>query len=223
MTPPRSAAPLHRRDHSRPCRSSSPRRSSCRTASRRLALPPPDQTGPLALRLRAVLAQADTGRGVTRRWAAEKIALGLWGSPYRSVCESTETRSHFTLDWRADLHEDLGNPPLPPIPDDRFWGGTAQPRHRLQMVRGSVHPRSGLTSMVSVPRERFIRRSSPDEALTALDGLTGRPVQSSCRTPRRTSSSLVPWRFLGWVRRGGDLAERPALHFGPEGARWPWG
>lgn len=47
------------------------------------ALPRPDQTGPLALRLRAVLAQADTGRDVTRRWAAEKIALGIWGSPYR--------------------------------------------------------------------------------------------------------------------------------------------
>lgn len=92
-----------------------------------MALPRPDQTGPLALRLRAVLAQADTGRDVTRRWAAEKIALGLWGSPYRSVCESAETRSHFTLDWRADLHADLGNPPLPPIPDDRFWGALRNP------------------------------------------------------------------------------------------------
>lgn len=94
---------------------------------RGVALPRPDQTGPLALRLRAVLAQADTGRDVTRRWAAEKIALGLWGSPYRSVCESAETRSHFTLDWRADLHADLGNPLLPPIPDERFWGALRNP------------------------------------------------------------------------------------------------
>lgn len=94
---------------------------------RGVAVPRPDQTSPLALRLRAVLAQADTGRDVTRRWAAEKIALGLWGSPYRSVCESAETRSHFTLDWRADLHADLGNPSLPPIPDDRFWGRCATP------------------------------------------------------------------------------------------------
>ncbi|MFE9133018.1 SMI1/KNR4 family protein [Streptomyces sp. NPDC007355] len=91
------------------------------------APPQPDRTGPLALRLRAVLAQADTGRDHTRRWAAEKIALGIWGSSYRSVCESAETRSHFTLDWRADLHADLGNQPLPPIPDDRFWGALRNP------------------------------------------------------------------------------------------------
>lgn len=86
-----------------------------------------DQTDPLALRLRAVLAQADTGRENTRRWAADKMALGIWGSPYRSVCESADIRSHFTLDWRADLHADLGNPPLPPIPDDRFWGTLRNP------------------------------------------------------------------------------------------------
>lgn len=86
-----------------------------------------DQTDPLALRLRAVLAQANTGRENTRRWAAEKMAIGIWGSPYRSVCESADIRSHFTLDWRADLHADLGNPPLPPIPDDRFWGTLRNP------------------------------------------------------------------------------------------------
>ncbi|WP_250403752.1 SMI1/KNR4 family protein [Streptomyces cellostaticus] len=94
---------------------------------RGVAPPQPDQTGPLALRLRAVLAQADTDRDSIRRWAAEKIALGIWGSPYRSVCESAEIRSHFTVDWRADLHADLGNPPLPPIPDDRFWGALRNP------------------------------------------------------------------------------------------------
>ncbi|MER5479636.1 SMI1/KNR4 family protein [Streptomyces sp. NPDC002734] len=91
------------------------------------ASPQPDQTGPLALRLRAVLAQADSGRDRTRRWAAEQIALGIWGSPYRSVCESANMRSHFTLDWRAELHADLGDPPLPPIPDDRFWGALRNP------------------------------------------------------------------------------------------------
>ncbi|OKJ60700.1 SMI1/KNR4 family protein [Streptomyces sp. CB02261] len=94
---------------------------------RGVAPPQPDQTSPLALRLRAVLAQADTARDHTRRWAAEKIALGIWGSPYRSVCESAEIRSHFTLDWRADLHADLGNQPLPLIPDDRFWGALRNP------------------------------------------------------------------------------------------------
>ncbi|WP_406413005.1 SMI1/KNR4 family protein [Streptomyces halstedii] len=94
---------------------------------RGVAPPQPDQTGPLALRLRAVLAQADTDRDSIRRWAAEKISLGIWGSPYRSVCESAEIRSHFTADWRADLHADLGHPPLPPIPDDRFWGVLRNP------------------------------------------------------------------------------------------------
>ncbi|MFG3510011.1 SMI1/KNR4 family protein [Streptomyces sp. NPDC047821] len=91
------------------------------------APPQPDQTGRLALRLRAVVAQADTARDRTRRWAAEQMALGIWGSPYRSVCESAHIRSHFTLDWRADLHADLGHPPLPPIPDDRFWGALRNP------------------------------------------------------------------------------------------------
>ncbi|MFJ7209423.1 SMI1/KNR4 family protein [Streptomyces sp. NPDC098789] len=91
------------------------------------APPRPNQTDPLALRLRAVLAQADTSRDRTLRWAADKMALGIWGSPYRSVCESAEIRSHLTVDWRADLHADLGNPPMPPIPDDRFWGALSNP------------------------------------------------------------------------------------------------
>ncbi|MFD7700613.1 hypothetical protein [Streptomyces caelestis] len=82
------------------------------------APPRPDQNDPFALRLRGVLAQADTGRDNPRRWAAEKMALGIWGSPYRSVCEGAEIRSRSPVDWRADLHADLGNPPLPPLPDD---------------------------------------------------------------------------------------------------------
>ncbi|MFD7787694.1 SMI1/KNR4 family protein [Streptomyces nojiriensis] len=91
------------------------------------APPEPEQAGPLALRLRTVLVQATTHRDDHRRWAAEKMAHGIWGSPYRSVCESASIRSHLTVDWRADLHADLGNPPLPPIPDDRFWGTLRNP------------------------------------------------------------------------------------------------
>lgn len=91
------------------------------------APPRPDQTDLLALRLRAVLVQANTHRDDTRRWAAEKMAYGIWGSPYRSVYESAGIRSRLTVDWRADLHADLGNPPLPPIPDDRFWGTLRNP------------------------------------------------------------------------------------------------
>ncbi|WP_435972140.1 SMI1/KNR4 family protein [Streptomyces sp. Qhu_M48] len=105
-----------------------PEVTSALDASERGEAPPrPDQTDPLALRLRAVLAQANTHRDVTRRWAAETMAHGIWGSPYRSVCESAGVRSRLSVDWRADLHADLGTPPLPPIPDDRFWGTLRNP------------------------------------------------------------------------------------------------
>ncbi|MFE5861663.1 SMI1/KNR4 family protein [Streptomyces virginiae] len=85
------------------------------------APPRPEQGGPLALRLRMVLVQASIHRDDHRRWAAEKMVHGIWGSPYRSVCESASLRSRLTVDWRADLHADLGDLPLPPLPDDRFW------------------------------------------------------------------------------------------------------
>ncbi|MFF4012591.1 SMI1/KNR4 family protein [Streptomyces sp. NPDC001717] len=91
------------------------------------APPRPDQANPLALRLRKVIVQANAHRDDRRRWAAEKMVHGIWGSPYRSVCESVSIRAHLTVDWRTDLHEDLGNPPLPPIPDDRFWGNLRNP------------------------------------------------------------------------------------------------
>lgn len=91
------------------------------------APPQRDQAGPLALRLRKVFVQANTHRDDSRRWAAEKMVHGIWGSPYRSVCESASIRRHLTVDWRADLHGDLGNPPLPPIPDDHFWGTLRNP------------------------------------------------------------------------------------------------
>ncbi|MGW0858522.1 SMI1/KNR4 family protein [Streptomyces sp. NPDC002690] len=91
------------------------------------APPRQDQTTPLVLRLRAVLVQAGTRRDHTRRWAAERMAHGIWGSPHRSVYESAGLRGRLTVDWRADLHADLGSPPLPPIPDDRFWGALRNP------------------------------------------------------------------------------------------------
>ncbi|WP_228974625.1 SMI1/KNR4 family protein [Streptomyces sp. DH12] len=91
------------------------------------APPRPEQTHPLVLRLRKVLVQAKSHRDDHRRWAAEKMAHGIWGSPYRSVYESAGIRSRLTVDWRADLHADLGDPPLPPIPDDRFWGALRNP------------------------------------------------------------------------------------------------
>ncbi|MFE1037048.1 SMI1/KNR4 family protein [Streptomyces sp. NPDC058807] len=87
----------------------------------------PDQTDPLALRLRTVLVQANAHRDDTRRWAAEKLAHGIWGSPYRSVYESAGLRRRLTVDWRSDLHADLGRPPLPPIPDEQFWGTLRNP------------------------------------------------------------------------------------------------
>ncbi|MGW2401665.1 SMI1/KNR4 family protein [Kitasatospora sp. NPDC001664] len=89
--------------------------------------PRPEQFDPLVLRLRAVVAQAGAHRDDTRRWAAEKMVHGIWGSPYRSVYESATTRSRLTVDWRADLHADLGGQPLPPMPDDHFWGTLSNP------------------------------------------------------------------------------------------------
>ncbi|WP_327266369.1 SMI1/KNR4 family protein [Streptomyces sp. NBC_01232] len=89
--------------------------------------PRPEQADPLALRLRTVIVQANTHRDAPRRWAAEKMVHGIWGSPHRSVCESASIRARLTVDWRTDLHADLGNPPLPSIPDDRFWGTLANP------------------------------------------------------------------------------------------------
>ncbi|MDH6229016.1 SMI1/KNR4 family protein [Streptomyces sp. MJP52] len=89
--------------------------------------PRPQQTDPLALRLRKVLAQADTHRDNLRKRAAEEVVHGIWGSPHKSVCGIAGTRSRLTADWRADLHADLGNPPLPSIPDERFWGALRNP------------------------------------------------------------------------------------------------
>ncbi|MEU6389421.1 SMI1/KNR4 family protein [Streptomyces sp. NPDC046939] len=102
-------------------------RSALDALERGEAPPRPSQTDPLVLRLRAVLVQASAHRDVTRGWAAEKMAHGIWGSPYRSVYESAGIRSRLTVDWRTDLHADLGNPPLPPIPDDHFWGTLRNP------------------------------------------------------------------------------------------------
>ncbi|MFG3352709.1 SMI1/KNR4 family protein [Streptomyces sanyensis] len=96
--------------------------SALEAVERGAAPPRPEQTTPLVLRLRAVLKQAHSRRDHHRRWAAERMVEGIWGSPYRSVYETAGIRSRLTADWRAELHADLGSPPLPPIPDDRFWG-----------------------------------------------------------------------------------------------------
>ncbi|MEU9591502.1 SMI1/KNR4 family protein [Streptomyces sp. NPDC048193] len=105
-----------------------PETKSALDASERGEVPPrPRQTDPLALRLRKVMVQADTHRDSYRKWAAEKMAVAVWGSPYRSVYEIAGLRSRLAVDWRADLHADLGHPPLPPIPDDRFWGTLRNP------------------------------------------------------------------------------------------------
>ncbi|MFC8173899.1 SMI1/KNR4 family protein [Streptomyces sp. NPDC057242] len=86
------------------------------------APPRPEQTDPLPLRLRKVMAQADAHRDSYRKWAAERMPDVIWGSPYKSLDKVAGLRSRLAVDWRADLHADLGFPPLPPIPDDRFWG-----------------------------------------------------------------------------------------------------
>jgi cell wall assembly regulator SMI1 len=87
----------------------------------------PDQAGPLGLRLRTVIVQANAHRDNLRRWAAEKMVEAVWGSPHRAVYEIATTRSHLSVDWRAELLADFGNPPIPQMPDDRFWGTLRNP------------------------------------------------------------------------------------------------
>jgi len=91
------------------------------------AVPPPKQSGPLGLRLRKVIVQANAHRDDLRRWAAEKMVHAIWGSPHRAVYEIATTRSQLSVDWRAELLADLGNPPVPPMPDDRFWASLRNP------------------------------------------------------------------------------------------------
>ncbi|MEU3521999.1 SMI1/KNR4 family protein [Streptomyces sp. NPDC006654] len=91
------------------------------------AVPPPDPSGPLVLRLRTVLVQSNAHRDDLRRWAAEKMVHAIWGSPHRAVYEIATTRRRLSVDWRAELLADLGNPPVPPMPDNRFWGTLRNP------------------------------------------------------------------------------------------------
>ncbi|MGA5499390.1 SMI1/KNR4 family protein [Streptomyces cinereoruber] len=102
-------------------------RSALDALDRGEAPPRPEQTDPLVLRLRKVMMQADTHRDSYRQWAAERVAGVIWGSPYKSLKEVAGLRSRLAVDWRADLHADLGSPALPPIPDDRFWGTLRNP------------------------------------------------------------------------------------------------
>ncbi|MEU6508973.1 SMI1/KNR4 family protein [Streptomyces sp. NPDC046942] len=89
---------------------------------------PAGLAGPLALRLRSVLAQADAQRDDLRRWAAQQMAETIWSaSPHRAVYGIAITRSRLSVDWRAELLADLGDPPIPPMPDDRFWGTLRNP------------------------------------------------------------------------------------------------
>ncbi|MFC7924764.1 SMI1/KNR4 family protein [Streptomyces cinereoruber] len=102
-------------------------RSALDALDRGEAPPRPEQTDPLVLRLRKVMVQADTHRDSYRQWAAERVAGVIWGSPYKSLKEVAGLRNRLAVDWRADLHADLGSPALPPIPDDHFWGTLRNP------------------------------------------------------------------------------------------------
>ncbi|MFJ6706862.1 MULTISPECIES: hypothetical protein [unclassified Streptomyces] len=91
------------------------------------AVLPPDRSGPLVQRLRALIVQSDAHRDDFRRWAVEKMVCAVWGSPHRAVYEIATTRRRLSVDWRAELLADLGNPPVPPMPDGRFWGALRNP------------------------------------------------------------------------------------------------
>ncbi|MDH2392966.1 hypothetical protein QCN29_30145 [Streptomyces sp. HNM0663] len=85
------------------------------------------QASPLGLRLRTIMAQADQHMDDLRRWAAENMVHAVWGTPHQAVCDIAATRSNLSLHWLAELHADLGHPPIPPIPDDHFWATPRNP------------------------------------------------------------------------------------------------
>ncbi len=82
---------------------------------------------PLGLRLRSVIAQAETRRDNYRKWAAESMVVLLRNLPHRAVDQIRTVRSHVCAEWRGDLLEDLGSPPLPPAPDELFWANLRNP------------------------------------------------------------------------------------------------
>ncbi|MFE9093288.1 SMI1/KNR4 family protein [Streptomyces sp. NPDC007264] len=88
---------------------------------------PMGQDGPLGLRLRAVIAQATSLQDSHRRWAAEAMVVAMWGLPQRAVEKIASSRSGLSAEWRDELLEDLGGPPVPPAPDDLFWAGLRNP------------------------------------------------------------------------------------------------
>lgn len=85
------------------------------------------QDGPLGLRLRGVIAAAGAQRDSYREWAAQALVVTVCGSPYAALAKSATIRGRLNPDWREELHSDLGGPPLPPVPDDRFWATLGNP------------------------------------------------------------------------------------------------
>ncbi|MET8975881.1 SMI1/KNR4 family protein [Streptomyces sp. NPDC004539] len=88
---------------------------------------PVPKGGPLTLRLRHAVAQANARHDSLRAWTAERVGYGLWGSPYTALCEFSVLRGQAGRGWRAELLEDLGNPPVPAVPDDAFWAALDNP------------------------------------------------------------------------------------------------
>ncbi|MEK2474088.1 SMI1/KNR4 family protein [Streptomyces noursei] len=86
-----------------------------------------DQDGLLGLRLRAVIAEAMEHRDSYRRGAAEQMVEVVWGLPHRAVKGIADLRRHLSLTWRDELLADLDGPPIPPMPDDRFWAMLRNP------------------------------------------------------------------------------------------------
>ncbi|WP_031009973.1 SMI1/KNR4 family protein [Streptomyces sp. NRRL F-5727] len=83
--------------------------------------------GPAVRRLRAAKAAATTRGDTVRALAAVELAHAVRGSAYLAVAEIPTTRALYAPLWRDDLHADLGNPPLPPAPDDVFWATLRNP------------------------------------------------------------------------------------------------
>ncbi|MEV8099190.1 hypothetical protein [Kitasatospora sp. NPDC085879] len=88
---------------------------------------PVDPDGPLGLRLRALIRQAEAHWDADRQRVAQHVVNVLGGRPHRAVEQLAAERSRLSAGWRDELHADLGHPSLPPVPDDLFWAELRNP------------------------------------------------------------------------------------------------
>ncbi|MFF7210148.1 hypothetical protein ACFZAU_06355 [Streptomyces sp. NPDC008238] len=84
-------------------------------------------TGPLGLRLRQVRRDASALGDAVRGQAVVCLVLLLTDLPLRALVRTADVRARIVPARDAELHADLGSPPLPPEPDAAFWTALDNP------------------------------------------------------------------------------------------------